>query len=235
MFNFINKNTNYDINKKVELTNTIAKLKRSDDFLMDSLAFYTSESEFMYFFNRTMRNVDKSLTRLSYLIGPMYYSMVRYLETKYPDFKLNKSMILYRKIIINKYDLNLYQISQHNIICFPSFTSTSINKNFSTTKKAKKVNQINLNEEVELLLIIKYHHNPSYSNQGMVLNGFSVNQHEEEILLFPFTFVKAHLLNKVGDKKYELECTIINKDRILEFGLKKDRKVVLKNNILTIQ
>ena len=75
MFNFINKNTNYDINKKAELTNTIAKLKRSDDFLMDSLAFYTPESEFMYFFNRTMRNVDKSLTRLSYLIGPMYYSM----------------------------------------------------------------------------------------------------------------------------------------------------------------
>ena len=54
-------------------------------------------------------------------------------------------------------------------------------------------------------------------------------------MLFPFTFVKARLLNKVGDKKYELECTIINKDRILEFGLKKDRKVVLKNNILTIQ
>ena len=43
MFNFINKNTNYDINKKAGLTNTIAKLKSSNDFLMDSLAFYTPE------------------------------------------------------------------------------------------------------------------------------------------------------------------------------------------------
>jgi hypothetical protein len=29
-----------------------------------------------------MRNIDKSLARLSFLIGPMYYSMVRYLEKK---------------------------------------------------------------------------------------------------------------------------------------------------------
>ena len=236
MLNFIEKNTNYNKYKKGELTNIIVRLKNSHNFLKDSLKFYTSENDFVYFFNRIMRNIDKSLTRLSFLIGPMYYSMVRYLEKENPSLKLNKSVTLYRNITINRFDLNIYYMSLGDIICFPSFTSTSIKEGFSTTPTAKNVNQIDKEDEVQLLIKLHYDHNPYYSNQGMFLNkDFSVNSHEQEILLFPFTFIKANTLEPAGYKKFILDCNIINKDCILEFGLKEDKNIVLANKVLTIK
>ena len=235
MSNFIETNTKYIKSKKEKLENIMIKLKNSKNFLKDSVQFYTTENEFIYFFNKIMRNIDKSLTRLSFLIGPMYYSMVRYLEKENPFLKLNRNLTLYRNITINRFNLNNYIMSLGDIICFPSFTSTSLNKNFSTTKTAKNVNQIDKDDEVQLLMILHYYHNSNCSNQGMFLNKyFSVYSHEEEFLLFPFTFIKANKLTQVGDKRYELDCTIINKDCILEFGLKKDKDVVLANNVLTI-
>ena len=236
MFNFIKKNTNYNESKKGELTNIIVRLKNSKNFLKDSSKFYTSENDFVYFFNRIMRNIDKSLARLSFIIGPMYYSMVRYLEKENPSLKLNKSMTLYRSITINRFDLNIYYMSLGNIICFPSFTSTSIKEGFSATQTAKNVNQIDEEDEVELLMKLHYDHKPYYSNQGMFLNkDFSVNSHEEEILLFPFTFIKANTLKSDSKKKFVLDCTIINKDCIFEFGLKGNKKIILANKVLTIK
>lgn len=236
MFNFIKKNTNYNESKKGELTNIIVRLKNSKNFLKDSSKFYTSENDFVYFFNRIMRNIDKSLARLSFIIGPMYYSMVRYLEKENPSLKLNKSMTLYRSITINRFDLNIYYMSFGDIICFPSFTSTSIKEGFSATQTAKNVNQIDEEDEVELLMKLHYDHKPYYSNQGMFLNkDFSVNSHEEEILLFPFTFIKANTLKSDSKKKFVLDCTIINKDCIFEFGLKGNKKIILANKVLTIK
>ena len=221
--------------KKAELKKIIINLKNSSDFLTDSLKFYTSESEFIYLFNRTMRKVEKGLERLSFLIGPMYYSIVRYLKLENPKLSLNKSITLYRNIVINQYDLNIYYMSEGNIICFPSFTSTSLIKGFSTTTKALNVNLIE-NEKINLLMVMHYHHERNNSFQGMFLDErFSVNPQEQEILLFPFTFIKANSLKKVKDDLYELDCDIINKDCILEFGLKQGKKVVYKNDVLTFK
>ena len=58
---------------------------------------------------------------------------------------------------------------------------------------------------------------------------------KKNFYFFPFTFIKVNKLTPVGDKRYELDCTIINKDSILEFGLKKDKDVFLANNVLTIK
>ena len=69
--------------------------------------------------------------------------------------------------------------------------------------------------------------------------NFSVNPKEKEILLFPFTFIKVKQLIRVDNNylySYKMECDILNRDHILEFELKKDKKVVIKkDNIVTIE
>ena len=232
MFEFIEKNTELDEDKQNEFKNIIIKFKNSDDFLKESLVFYTSENEYVYLFNKAMRKIEEGLERLSFLMGPMYYSMVRYLKVQNPNLNLNESMILYRNITINKYDLNIYSMAVDNIICFSSFTSTSLKKNnFSTTINALKANKLD-EEKINLLMILNYNHLPNNPPMGMKLSFFSAYPDEEEILLFPFTFIKVQTLNKIDDYHYELECDIINKSCILEYGLKKGKKVRIDNNLL---
>ena len=139
-------------------------------------------------------------------------------------------------IYIDKYDLENYYMAEGKIICFPSFTSTSFIKGFTPTNNALIVNNYN-NEKILLKMELAY--SPQYDNipQGMILGNFSENPEEEEILLFPFTFIKVKSIKKKKYNLYKLKGRIIDKDSILEFGLRKGKKVVLKNEneILTIE
>ena len=123
-------------------------------------------------------------------------------------------------------------MAQNKIICFSSFTSTSKKNNeFKTTKIAKKVNNI-VGETITLQMILKYTHNSDNAPVGMILDNYSVNKQEAEVLLFPFTFIKVNELKKIDETFYELSCDIINKKSILEFGLKNGKKVDIKDGYL---
>ena len=128
VFNFINQNTDLKNNEKKKLKQIIENLKYSNNFLEDILKFYTSESKYVYLFNKTMRNIEVGMERLSFLIGPMYYTIVRYLMKKNSNLMLKERNNLYRNIYINQYDLDTYYMAKGKIICFPSFTSTSLKK-----------------------------------------------------------------------------------------------------------
>ena len=234
VFNFIDEDTDLKNKEKKELKQIIENLKNSLDFLNDILKFYTSESKYVYLFNRTMRNIEVGMERLSFLIGPMYYTIVRYLMKKDSNLMFNERNKLFRNIYINQYDLENYYMAKGKIICFPSFTSTSFKKGFEPTNKALNVNNL-YNEKILLKMELSY--KPEYDNipQGMILKDFSVNPSEEEILLFPFTFIKVKSIKKKKNNFYELKGKIINKDSILEFGLRKGKKVFLKNEVLTIE
>ena len=233
LFNYIDQNIDSIEYNKKDLKKIILHFKTSKNFLKDILKFYTSENELVYLFNRTMRNIELGMERLSFLIGPMYYSMIRFLQNKKSYLILNKKVTLYRKIYINQYDLDTYHMIEGNIICFPSFTSTSLIEGFSPTNKALKVNKINQNN---ILLNMELDYKPSSGNypQGMLLRDFSSNQQEEEFLLFPFTFIKVISIEDVKKGVYKLKGKIINKNCILEFGLKKGKKVILKNEVLSV-
>ena len=234
VFHFIDNETNYSKTEKKELKHILRQLKDSDNFVKDSLKFYNSENKFIYLLNKTMRNLETGKTRLSFLVGPMYYGIIRYLLEKNPKKQLNKSTTLYRDIIINEYDLNTYYMTEGTIICFSSFTSTSFISGFIPTENAKNVNNIIDEDKVSLQMIINYEHKFHNVPQGMVLKNYSTNQFENEVLLFPYTFIKVRKLEKVKDNSYRLYCKIINKNSILEFGLKKGKKVILDNQILTL-
>ena len=238
IFHFIDENTNYNNIEKQRLKNIITNLKNSKNFLKESLRFYTDETNYIYIFNKTMRKIGEGLERLSFLFGPMYYSMVKYLKN-HPYQALNRDITLYRTISINEYELNLYNMYVNKIICFPSFTSTSTKIKFSPTKNASDVN--NPNNEEKIIILLELHYRYQFNNiyQGMFLDqNFSVHPEENEILLFPFTFIKVKQLIREYDNdlySYKMECDILNRDRILEFGLKRGKKVVIKDdNIVTI-
>ena len=236
IFNFVDENTNYEDKQKQELKDIINKIKKSNNFLKASLNFYTKETEYVYLFNLVMRKIEEGLERLSFLIGPMYYSMVRYLKEENPSLALNKDITLFRKISIKEYELNLYEMYQNEIICFPSFTSTSFKKNsFKTTKKAKKVNDLDNEKTVKILMILNYKHNDYNSPQAMIISKFSQHEDEEEVLFFPFTFVEVNNLKtdydfEIDDIIYVLNCNIINRNTILENGLKNSKEIYINNN-----
>ena len=232
MFTFIEFNSGCNSEQKQELKNIITNIYNSNEPLKDFLEFYTDETDYIYIFNRIMRKIEEGVARLSFLIGPMYYSMVRFVKIERKDLNLNKSIKLYRNIEINEYDLNIYEMAQNKIICFSSFTSTSKKNNeFKTTKIAKKVNNI-VGETITLQMILKYTHNSDNAPVGMILDNYSVNKQEAEVLLFPFTFIKVNELKKIDETFYELSCDIINKKSILEFGLKNGKKVDIKDGYL---
>ena len=144
VINYIDYHTDLSFVEKCRLRKEIENLKNSDNFLLDSLKLYTSE--IFYPFNKTMRKIELGVARLSFLIGPMYYSMLRFLYLYGKNYLLNRNAILYRTIYVNDYNLNNFHMSKHNIIFFPSFSSSSFIKEFETTNKAKKVNNISKND-----------------------------------------------------------------------------------------
>jgi len=233
VYNFIDKETDesdYDNeDEKENLKFKLRELNDSDNFLKDSLEFYTKESNFIYILNKVIRNIERGATRLSFLIGPMYYNMIRYLTIENPDLKLDNTAVLHRNIDIKDYDLNLYSMAEDNIICFPSFTSTSFVNDFTPTAGALRTNHVD-DDKIRLEMIIYYNHDFNNAPQGMILKDFSVNQSEQEVLLFPFTFFRVGALEKVNEHFYKLYLKIINRDEVLEFKLKEGKRVILKDN-----
>ena len=147
-----------------------------------------------------MRKIEEGLEKLSFLIGPMYYSMVRYLKKENPNLNLTESVTLYRHITLyNEYDLNIYTMAIGNVICFSSFSSTSfIQGKFKTTSNATKVNKSG-EDKISVNMILHYNHLPNNAPIGMFLGELSKHPEEKEFLLFPFTFIKVNKLIKKNE------------------------------------
>ena len=237
VFNFIEYNTNYNSVQKSNFKNEIIKLHKSNNFVFDVIKFYTTEhdEDYIYLFLKNMREFYLGFARLSFLIGPMYYSLIRFLYNNGSNFILTRDTLLYRTITINPYELNTYYMAINNIICFPAFSSCQLKLNFETTNNAKKVNNINDKEAIKLVMKLKYFYQQNTAPPGIYIGNISNFKSEEEYLLFPFTFIKVNYLRKVKNKLYELSGIIINKDCMLEFGLRNGGNVTIKNGLLTLE
>ena len=84
-------------------------------------------------------------------------------------------------------DIKLYEKSINRVICFPSFTSTSIEKNNFTP--------FTPNPDTQLVLLIIEQNN---TKSVVSIREYSVYQNEEEYLFLPFSFFK---ITKVELKK----------------------------------
>ena len=91
--------------QKIELKNYIRDIiYYSNNLVKDSIQFYTSEN--IYYFNKTMRKIELGAARLSFLIGPIYYNIFRFLLYEGKEHKLMRNAMLYRYVKVNEYNLN---------------------------------------------------------------------------------------------------------------------------------
>ena len=222
-----------------EVKNKIIKIMKnligldSFSFPEKCIEYYTGE-DLCYVFNRALRNFEKFYVEMAYFIGPFYYGIYRY-SLLHPIKQLKKEKkILYRDITISRLDLYSYQFCENDIICFPSFTSTSYdeNLNFKPSENSKKINNEEIEEKSFAKMIITYNPQGNCQPQGVDISDKS-HYNEKEILLFPFTFLKIDKVEIHSGKendKHLIFMTMINKGDVLEFGLKDKYAFKLSEN-----
>ena len=217
------------------LINQFEELKNGNNFVELAIKKYTGESDFCYLFNRTMRNFEKGLISLAYYMGPFLYGLNKYVKENPIPYSFRKDMTLYRNIECSKLDFYLYRINLNHIICFPSITSTSFKKNeFHPTPKAKDLNNIGMSNDdiIKVTMIFNYKHTSGNISPGIIVtsnvgvysgNYLSANPSEEEVILFPFTFVRITKIEPKYDNNinyYTMNLDIINRKTYIEYTLK---------------
>ena len=199
----------------------LLNLDNNNIFIEKAINEYTKESGFCYLLNKAMRNFESGLISLSYYMGPFLYGLNKYVKDN-PNFAMSYDITLYRYINCSKLDFYLYKINKGHIICFPSITSTSSkDKGFNPTGYGNT----NSDENIKIKLIIKYNHEYGSKSPGIIVedkkgtngNYLSCYPNENEVILFPFTFMR---INDINENVIYLE--IINRKSYIEYTLKND-------------
>ena len=211
-----------------------SELKDQDNFVELAIKKYTEESKFQYLLNRTMRNFDEGLISYAYFMGPFLYGLNKYVKENPIPFAFRQDMTLYRYLICPKLDFYLYKINLNHIICFPSITSTTINKEkvFHPTQNAQKMNNIAPSDDniLDVKMIFNYKHKPGYISPGIIIcdnkgqDGKDLSKHpkEGEVILFPFTFVRITRIERdpKNNSSFLMFLDIINRNTYIEYILK---------------
>ena len=230
---YINSSKIIKNTEKRSLIEKFNKLKYDLDFVENSIRKYTGESSFCYIFNRTMRNFEPGLISLAYYMGPFLFAANKYVKENQEKFGFNGDMTLYRNIQCSIFDFYLYYINSNHIICFPSITSTSTVKGkFHPTEKAKSINNIGVKQEdmIKITMIFQYKHEKGNISPGIIVkynegkdgNYLSSNSSENEVILFPFTFVRITEIKRIDKTNniYEIYFDIINRKEYIEYTLR---------------
>lgn len=109
---------------------------------------------------------------------------------------------------LNPKDIKIYEESIQRVICFPSFTSTSIKKNVFTPKK------YNAGDELVLLIIEQ-----NNTKSAVLISEFSKYPGEEEYLFLPFSFfkiTKVELKNGTKSDPHIIHLIALNSEKPIE-------------------
>ena len=208
----LNDQTRKELNLKFEELN-----KSGNNFLKEAIKKYTEESYFYKVLNQVMRVFDEKLYKLAYFIGPFMLALNQYL-LKYPQKGLNQDTMLFRTINIDPLEKYDYTLSEGHIICFPSFTSTSV-------KRDKFIPTIIKPNSIKIELFIQYKYMSGNISPAIDINDMSEYKDEDERLLLPFTFLSINSIAKDPYKEnYILYMEIINRTTVIEYKLKEEKK-----------
>ena len=171
IIDFFKKNTNENESEILEIFNC-------EDNAINYIKNYTKESFYYKYLNKFLREGDFNAFRiLSSHASKFIYFLYEY---RNKNIKNHEKSDLYRKMYLSRKEIQKYRASIGRIICFPSFTSTSIDKNNSFTPS--KVNY----EYEPVLLKIKQNNTKSVVS----ISKDSEYTSEEEYLFLPFSFFK---------------------------------------------
>ena len=230
---YINNSKAIKDKEKQSLIKKFEPLVDKKNFAELAIREYTKESGFCYIFNRAMRNIESGLISLAYYMGPFLFSLNKYVKDHPKDFAFRKDMTLYRNIQCSIYDFYLYRMNVNHIICFPSITSTSTDKGkFQPTTQSKTLNNngMTANDLISVTMIFNYKYKPKNISPGIIImrnkasdgQYMSSNKSENEVILFPFTFVRITKLALISEKEkiYEMYLDIINREKYIEYTLR---------------
>ena len=230
---YINNSKTISSKEQQNLIKRFEPLVDKKNFAELAIREYTKESGFCYIFNRAMRNFEPGLISLAYYMGPFLFSVNKYVKDHPGNFSFKGDMILFRNIQCSIYDFYLYKMNLNHIICFPSITSTSTVRGlFNPTGQAKSLNQNGMSSKdlIRVTMIFSYKHKSKYKSPGIILcknvasDGLEIseNSNENEVILFPFTFVRITKINQMPneDKMYEMYLDIINREEYIEYTLR---------------
>ena len=187
----------------------------------DLIKCYTSESIIVYFLNKCLREVDNKLIEFA---GLLNYALYKYYFNN-PEIEIKENMTFYRKLIISIKDLYSYDLFEGKIICFPSFTSTTIDRNQYHFGPIETYNSYGkkIAREKCVLLKINYNYNPYYQCPCFNISYFSEYENEKEYIFPPFSFFKILKINMNDGTKENpviIELELIPKNFNFEKNLK---------------
>ena len=204
IINFFVENTN-------ESRTTIEEVFNNDDNLLDDniktyIHNYTKESFYYKYLNKFLREGNFDAFRiLSSHVAKFIYKLYDY---RNKNIKKQKRSDLYRKMYLNPNEIKQYEESVGKVICYPSFTSTSLGKDKYTPHK------YNMDDEL-VLLIIKQNKTKSVVS----ISEFSPYPNEEEYLFLPFSFFKikkVEIQNGNTDNPHKIHLIALNSEKPIE-------------------
>ena len=164
---------------------------------------YTIEGFYYKYINKFLRQGDfNSYRLLSNHLSKFIYHLYEYRK------KLNqaRTATLYRKMYISKEELEVYIKSKNKVICYPSFTSTSL--------KPDKFEPINPNNGSILVKLVIEQNN---SKSIISIQELSEHPQEEEYLCLPFSFFKITMIyHNLNGVPYTIYLTALNSEKPLE-------------------
>ena len=168
MVKFFKVNTN-------EQENNLRKVFNNNHNINSYVSNYTVEGFYYKYINQFLRKGDfDSFRLLSNHISKFVYHLLEYRKTINQD----SLSTLYRAIFITQNEFKLYQNSIGKIICYPSFTSTSLKNNFCPFQNSPNT------------LFVKLVIQQNNCKSIICIKDLSAHPQEEEYLCLPFTFFK---------------------------------------------
>ena len=222
--------TSLDNNSIEGLQNILLSLKdENDDSLTrrNLIREYTGDS-FYQIFNKWLNEFDKlAYNKISFIISSMMYGLNEEI-----NFDLKSNKILYRGLKISYINLSFYERNINNIITFPSFISTSGNKDIAECFCGRRrmvgydgyfipIEERKSHNKFSLLIIIDYKYNNNLKSTAFSLNDLSDNPQEDEYLFLPFSFFKIKNV-EINFDNYEANVYMenIGRQNILEKSIK---------------
>ena len=141
------------------------------------IKFYTYEGFYYKYINLFLRQGNlETFKILSSHISKFIYHLYEYRKHIIQE---QDTSVLFRNMYITREELEIYENNINSVICYPSFTSTSILENAFNP-------QNNLNNDQYVKLVIQQNNSKSVVSIGKI----SQNPDEKEYLFIPFSFFR---------------------------------------------
>ena len=201
------------------LLETLQKFQGINDNEEKIIKIYSQEFGSYYKdFNNWLYKADPlAIQKTSWFIAGVMYSLNYYSERKNKGVK-EDNLKLYRGINSNLYDLLSYERSKGELICFPSFTSSS--------RDLEQAKLFSSGYQYKTIIEINYKHKENFIPTAVDISKISRFKEEKECLFLPYSFFRVKDIKiDYNEKSARIELDTVGRKQILEKYLKEGNKL----------